>query len=182
MNLQQFQVIVTNISKSFVYPSRQGMDAFHAIFCWFGQKCMLVSLFLVWSKSLKMHQQEISSIGHGVRILLCAPVHRHSPIFQVALTYDTNVDCQIQSFCYKLFLCYADTHTPTAKNVIFEGLQSVQFYRNLHFKNLTQKQYFLYHIWIRENKKAHFSTVFIIQKYMHINTFRRSICRQSDSD
>ena len=46
------------------------------------------------------------------------------------------------------------TDTQTAKNAIF-GLMGPQ---NLSksFKNLTQKQYFFYHVWVRESKKKIF--------------------------
>ena len=70
-------------------------------------------------------------------------------LFQVASIYDTHVKYEIWTFCFYLFLSYADntyTQRPITKNVIFgfKGPQNVKIHQNLHFENFIQKQYFLY--------------------------------------
>ena len=66
-------------------------------------------------------------------------------------------DTKFEVSAVVLFLNYADnahTHRLTAKKGIL-GLrrpQNVSIHQNLYFDNLTPKQYFLYHTWVRENK------------------------------
>ena len=69
---------------------------------------------------------------------------------QVTCTYDTNVECQICSLCYYLFLTYADntyTQRTAAKIVIFgfRESQNILMHQNLNFESLPEKQNFLCH-------------------------------------
>ena len=61
---------------------------------------MLISLDLVQSKCTKIHLQEISSVGRNVLEFFCAPLYIEflsvlCKKFQVAFTYDVNVENQI---------------------------------------------------------------------------------------
>ena len=69
------------------------------------------------------------------------------------------------------------THTDQSTKMLFSDsgdLKRHKFTKNLHFKNLTRKQYFLYHIWFRENKKQTNNPNIIITTN-HINTETRKI-------
>ena len=62
---------------------------------------MLVFLYLVQSSYTKIHLQEIPSIGRNVLEFFCAYLYTqflsdlYKKKFQVASTYDTNVEYQI---------------------------------------------------------------------------------------
>ena len=62
---------------------------------------------LVQSKRTKMRKQEISSIGRNVleffRVSFLQFLFDLQEGFQVAFTYETNVECQIRSYCCNLF-------------------------------------------------------------------------------
>ena len=71
-------------------------------------------------------------------------------------TYHTNVNCQILSlFCIffpVVLITYKRTHKSTTKNTIF-GLRrswNAPIHQINALENLTPKQCFLYHVWIRE--------------------------------
>ena len=72
---------------------------------------MLISLYLMQSKYIKMHLQEIPSIG--VLEFFCAPLYTdnlsdfHKKI-QVEYTYDTNVKHESWRFCYNIYFSYDD--------------------------------------------------------------------------
>ena len=75
--------------------------------------------------------------------------------FQVTSTYDSNVEYQVWRFSCSSFLrCVGNIHTDQSLKMSFSNSR---YRKNMHFENLTQKQYFRYHIWIREiyNKKIH---------------------------
>ena len=76
------------------------------------QKWMLISLYLLPSKYIKMHQEGILSIGRKVLEFSCVPLYTEflSDLyekFQVSSLYDANVECQIRSLCYSSFLSYS---------------------------------------------------------------------------
>ena len=83
------------------------------------QKCIFIYIqFIQCSLNiLKLHQQEISSIGRNVFEYFCVSLYKdylsnRQKIFYVASECNINLDHQIWSFRYSLFLSYSDnTHT-----------------------------------------------------------------------
>ena len=59
----------------------------------------------------------------------------------------------LEFLLYIYFLNYDDNRL-TSKNVMFgfRGPQNVSIHQNIHFENLTPKQYFL-SLWVRESNK-----------------------------
>ena len=62
-----------------------------------------------------MRRQEILFIGRNILEFFCVPLYTNYwsnlyKKFQVASTHDTNVEYQIWSLYYHLFLSYADIH------------------------------------------------------------------------
>ena len=68
------------------------------------KKCMLISLYSLQFKYIKMHQQKILFIGRNVLAMHCFLSSDHRKKFQVSSAYDVNVESQIWSVCYNLCL------------------------------------------------------------------------------
>ena len=98
---------------------------------WWRQKCMFISSYSLQSKCNRILYQEILSIDRNVSELVCVTLYTDSlsdvhKMFQVASTYDTNVEYKICNFRWNLFLSHVNsrqTNTQTKKygdkNVIF---------------------------------------------------------------
>ena len=85
----------------------------------------------------------------------------HKKFQIIAVAYDIKVECQIWNFCCNLFLNYTDNNTHSDQLLKmwflgFKGPQNVSFHQNCHFKNLFQKQYFLYCTQIRKSNEVQF--------------------------
>ena len=72
--------------------------------------------------------------------------------FQVLTLCNTNVEYRNKNFCYALFMNFfgegKHTHSENlSENVLFgfRKPQNTQFHQNLHFENLTNKYFILYH-------------------------------------
>ena len=113
----------------FMWPYRQAMNGIHLILLatsfWSWQKCMLISLYLIHFKCTKMNLKEYLSIGRNILEFFFVPLYTeflsnfHEKC-QVIAIYNTNVKYLSYSFCYNLFLSYADNnHIHTDKMKLF---------------------------------------------------------------
>ena len=107
--------------------------------------------------------------------------------FQVASTYDTNVECQIWRFCYNLFLSYADnrhtfTHTHIHTDQSLKMCFSVSGTSKLVNPSKSSLRKFdpktilsFYHVWVRESKNLllNFS---IINSLVYQTTWESNTC------
>ena len=132
---------------------------------WAYKKYMFISLRLEHSKDIKISQTEIPLKDRNVFEFFCVSMYTNCPTFiKFSRTFPVRRTFKIPNSNFLLLstcelglkLTQTHAHTFQAISEVF-GLkrpQNALLHQKFNFENFTQKQYFFYHIWAKEIKRA----------------------------